>query len=115
MAKELSICNICGQRRLVNFAGLCKRCGKSKKGVAFYNKAIAKHQEELETTAELQEDTQEALTELHALEEKEELTSEEKERLEELRQETKNVASQDEKEDVEEKTSSEDKSSSEDK
>ncbi|MFW6378494.1 MAG: hypothetical protein ACOCZV_00565 [Nanoarchaeota archaeon] len=89
MAKELGVCIICKQTRLLNFAGLCKRCNKTGKGVAYVKKAINQHKKELEAQADQQGEMEEALQELNALEAKEELTSDEKERLEELKIETK--------------------------
>ncbi|MCA9477842.1 MAG: hypothetical protein KC535_01710 [Nanoarchaeota archaeon] len=64
MAKTFSKCKLCSAPKFLNFAGLCKRCNKTKEGLEILEKAIAEqeelqaikdeahHQEELEHEAE---------------------------------------------------------------
>ncbi|MFP4195906.1 MAG: hypothetical protein ACLFSN_04030 [Candidatus Woesearchaeota archaeon] len=101
MAKELGVCQLCKQKRLLNYAGLCKRCNKTQQGVKFATQAINRHHEELEAEAEQAHHMDEALQELHALEAKEDLTSDEKERLEELKVETQQAREKEEDEEDE--------------
>ncbi len=77
MAKPFNICKICGSRKFLNFAGLCKKCNRNVAGLEIIEHALEKKHE-------MQESQSEELKEKRALEEMDELTSEQKERLVEL-------------------------------
>ncbi|MBE0524809.1 MAG: hypothetical protein IBX40_10820 [Methanosarcinales archaeon] len=81
MVKSFNICKICGKRRYLNYAELCKKCNNSVVGLKIAENAIEKKQE---MQAEMETHQSEELKEKQALEEMDELTSEQKERLVEL-------------------------------
>jgi myo-inositol-1-phosphate synthase len=89
MTKPYSICKICGKRRYLNFAGLCKKCNKNIAGLEIVENA-------LENKQIMKKSQSEELKEKQALEEKDELTSEEKERLVELSPDINTIAELDE-------------------
>ena len=62
MTKEVSECRLCGVKRMLNYANLCKRCAHTQKGAKIALKAFEKHQEELafEAEHEAEEETQQA-------------------------------------------------------
>ena len=78
MGKAYAKCKLCGTERFLNYAGLCKKCNSSKASTQLVEEAIEQEEEMLEAQQEEKKQEQEDLTELHALEEKEDLTSEEK-------------------------------------
>lgn len=47
MAKAFEVCKVCGARRFVNFAGLCKSCNKTKEGFKFVEQALGRRDERL--------------------------------------------------------------------
>ena len=81
MAKPFNICKICGVKKLVNFAGLCKKCNNTVAGLKIAENAFEKKQQML---TEMKAHQSEELKEKQALEEMDELTSEQKKRLLEL-------------------------------
>jgi len=84
MAKPFNICKICGVKKLVNFAGLCKKCNNTVVGLKIAENVFEKKQQMLESQAEMKAHQSEELKEKQALEEMDELTSEQKKRLVEL-------------------------------
>ena len=40
MTKIKDICKVCGSRKLINFARLCKRCNREKAGVKIRNEVL---------------------------------------------------------------------------
>jgi myo-inositol-1-phosphate synthase len=81
MVKSFNICKICGKRRYLNYAELCKKCNNTVLGLEIAEIAIEKKHE---MQAEMEIHQSEELKEKQALEEMDELTSKQKERLVEL-------------------------------
>ena len=52
MAKSHSNCLACSQLKLVNYAGLCKRCNRDPKNAAIAEHAREQHEHEVEARAE---------------------------------------------------------------
>ena len=88
MAKPYSICKVCGTKRFLNFAGLCSKCNKNVASSEIIENALEKKHDMQESKAELQAEVDalhsDELIEKQTLEEMDELTNEQKERLVEL-------------------------------
>lgn len=59
MAKSYSTCGGCGQPKMVNYAGLCKRCARNPKYASIVEHAIEEHEHEAEVRAEVQHEREE--------------------------------------------------------
>ena len=66
MAKSLSKCLGCSQRKFVNYAGLCKRCNRDPKNAAIVEHASEEHEHELEARAESEREMEEERAEADA-------------------------------------------------
>ena len=85
MAKPFSTCKVCGTKRFLNFAGLCSKCNKNVASSKIVENALEKKHDMQESKAELQVEMDalhsDELIEKQTLEEMDELTNEQKERL----------------------------------
>lgn len=99
MAKPYSICKVCGTKRFLNFAGLCTKCNKKVGSLEIVENALEKKHDMQESKAEMQAEMEalqsEELKEKQTLEEMDELTSEQKERLVELSPDINTIAESD--------------------
>ncbi|MDF1557546.1 MAG: hypothetical protein P1P80_05125 [ANME-2 cluster archaeon] len=88
MAKPFSTCKVCGTRRFLNFAGLCTKCNQNVASLKIVENALEKKHDLQESKAKMQAEMEalqsEELKEKQTLEEMDDLTDEQKERLVEL-------------------------------
>jgi len=81
MAKIFKKCELCKATKFVNSADLCKRCAKKPASAEIKRKYAAHVKEDLKAdSASIKHNNQDA-AELHILEEKKDLTAEEKQRI----------------------------------
>jgi predicted nucleotidyltransferase len=84
MGKKYGKCKLCKSDNFLNYAGLCKKCNRKDKSSKIKEELAEKKQEALETQKEKQRQKTEENIEKRALEEKDDLTAEQKKRLAEL-------------------------------
>jgi len=84
MGKTYGKCKLCKSDKFLNFAGLCKKCNRKDKSSNIKEELVEKQQEALETQKENRRQKTEKNIEKKALEEKDNLSAEQKKRLVEL-------------------------------
>ena len=89
MPKFYGPCKLCESNRLLNFAGLCKRCNRKEGSSEIILEALRKQEKTLEARKEMEKQKTDELEEKQALEEKSDETDEleEKQALEEKEEE----------------------------
>lgn len=70
MPKFYGPCKLCESNRLLNFAGLCKRCNKKEASSEIILEALRKQEKTLEIQKEMEKQKTDELEEEQALEEK---------------------------------------------
>ena len=91
MDKTYAKCKLCYVERFPNNVGLCKRCNQKKEGIEIVKKIMKKQKEILEAQGDIKEQKRQEEIERQALESRENLTTEQKERLVELTPSVKTV------------------------
>jgi len=84
MGKTYGKCKLCKSDKFLNFAGLCKKCNRKGKGSIIKEELTEKQQEALEIQKENRRKKAEENMEKKVLEEKHDLSAEQKKRLVEL-------------------------------
>jgi hypothetical protein len=84
MGKKYGKCKLCKSDNFLNFVGLCKKCNRKDKSSNIKEELAKKKQEAVETQKEKQRQKTEENIEKRALEEKDDLSAEQKKRLVEL-------------------------------
>ncbi len=84
MAKDFGKCELCKSMKLLNFAGLCKRCNQMAESSKIVEEAMNKKQKKLAAQKEMQGQRLDDEHERQTLLEKDELTTRQKEKLLEL-------------------------------
>jgi hypothetical protein len=92
MAKNYSKCALCKAKRLLNFAGLCKRCNQMAESSKISGDAMNVKQEKLKAQNAMQGQRSEDDHERQVLLEKDELTLKQKEKILELSPDMESIA-----------------------